>query len=96
MVWFLVSIQVVNWAIEHKQEQHLEKAISDFGVSFHSFEVHVDDVKSSMKWSSLDARFYKQSFWPFLKFTSIQWMCRPFCFFPCILRLLVQGEPLKH
>ena len=61
MVWILLCIQLVNWAIEQKREKQMEKAMSDIGVRFQSFEVQGDDSKSSVKWSSLDGRF-----WPIL------------------------------
>lgn len=68
MVWILSCLQVVNWAIEQKQEKQMEKAMSDIGVRFQFFEVQGDDGKSSVKWSSLDGRF-----WPG-RLTGIPWM----------------------
>jgi len=46
--------QVINWTIEQKREEHLERAMRNIGISFHFFEVKGDDGKSSIKWSSLD------------------------------------------
>ncbi|KAJ7391179.1 hypothetical protein OS493_019310 [Desmophyllum pertusum] len=46
--------QVVNWAIEQKREEHLEKAMQDIGINFHIFEVRGDDGKASTTWTSLD------------------------------------------
>ena len=43
--------------------------MSDIGVRFQFFEVQGDDSKSSVKWSSLDGRF-----WPFFKLTGIPWL----------------------
>lgn len=60
---------------------------NDIGVRFQFFEVQGDDGKSSVKWSSLDGRF-----WSFFKLTGIPWMYTKadlLFFFSCNLNIVV-------